>query len=161
MTPGTRNARIWPWIVMLACACSLGSARPAAPATAHAAKRPWHATSKRSSAAASRAAAASRVPAASRAAATRTPPAVELVETVPVDLEHFQCGLCGGPVDAALAAYLGKITHPAQKTVGDSRGATRAASQFLCSFSVDGDTENFRRALNDELKLFVSVELQA
>jgi len=57
--------------------------------------------------------------------------AVHDVETRAVDIEHLQGGIGDGARDMSRGANLGKIAHPTQKPVGDTRRAARAAGNLM------------------------------
>src|SRR6266700_7614090 len=77
-------------------------------------------------------------------------PAIHLVKTMLVNFEQLQCGLCGGLVNAALAAHLGKVAHATQQTVRDARSAPCPMGQFVGAFAVNADAKNLRRPFNHE-----------
>src|SRR5207248_11118020 len=87
--------------------------------------------------------------------------AINVVETVLVDFEHLQRRLRSGLIDFAVPANLGIIAHAAQQTVRDAGCSTTTAGDFQGTGSVDSHVENFRGALDDDLQIFMSVELQA
>ena len=87
--------------------------------------------------------------------------AVELVEAVGVDFQHFEGGVGGGAVDFALGADLGEVADAAEEAVGDAGGSAGAHGDFGGSVAVDGDSEDVGGALDDEAELVVGVELEA
>src|SRR5439155_17149622 len=74
--------------------------------------------------------------------------AVQLVESVTVDLEPLEMTLGDGARDAPVVLDLGEIAHALQETVGDARGAAGTAGDLLRSGAVDLDTQDARRALD-------------
>src|SRR2546422_3483156 len=75
--------------------------------------------------------------------------AVELVESVTVDLQPFEVTLGDGTRDPPVVLDLGEIAHALQETVGDARGAAGTAGDLLRPGTVDLDTQDARRALDD------------
>ena len=86
--------------------------------------------------------------------------AVDFVEAVLVDLEHLKRGLGGRKVDFARAADLRVVADASQQAIRNARSATGAAGNFPRAVFVDFNAQNFRRALDDHLQIFVRVELK-
>src|SRR5437773_2761121 len=86
--------------------------------------------------------------------------AVQLVESVTVDLEPLEMTLGDGARDAPVVLDLGEIAHALQETVGDARGAAGTAGDLLRSGAVDLDTQDARRALDDLDQVAGGVEIQ-
>src|SRR5437763_10588587 len=86
--------------------------------------------------------------------------AVNLIEPMLIHLEHVEGGLGCGLVNSSVAAHLGKVTHPAQQTVGNSRGASGTVGKLRRAFVVNLDTQNLGGTLDDEFQLFIGIELQ-
>ena len=86
--------------------------------------------------------------------------AVELVEAVGVHFEHFEGVFGGCAVDFAGAANLSVIANAAQEAVGDARSSAGTHGDFGSSWGIDGNVEDFGRALDDGAEIFVGVELQ-
>src|SRR5437016_6016571 len=74
--------------------------------------------------------------------------------------EHVERGLGCDLVDSTVTPHLGKVPHPAQQTVGNSRGASGPVGKLDRAFVVNLDTQYLGGALNDEFQLFVGIELQ-
>src|ERR1700682_1286846 len=86
--------------------------------------------------------------------------AVHDVETRAVDIEHLQGGIGDRPRDMSGGANLGKIAHPAQKPVGDTRRAARAARDLDRALGLNGDLEQPGRARDNAGELLSGIELQ-
>ncbi|MNI88595.1 hypothetical protein D3C73_1459100 [compost metagenome] len=56
--------------------------------------------------------------------------AVLVIEATLIDIQQVQGKIGNRLGNVALAAYFGKIAHPAQQAVGDSRRATGATGNF-------------------------------
>ena len=87
--------------------------------------------------------------------------AVELVEAVGVDFEHFEGGHGGGTVDLSLGADFGVVADAAEEAVGDAGCAARAHGDLGGVVAVDGNSEDFGGAFDDPAEFIVGVELEA
>ena len=87
--------------------------------------------------------------------------AVEFVEAVGVDFEHFEGSHGGGTVDFPLGSYFRKITDAAEEAVGDAGCASGTHGDFGGAVAIDGDAEDLGGALDDPAEFVVGVELEA
>src|SRR5438045_1357005 len=87
--------------------------------------------------------------------------AIHLVESVAIDFQHLQRRLGSGQVDVASTSDLSIITYPPKQAVGNTRCPARTTGDFEGTRLIDFDPQNLSRALDDELKIFGLVELQA
>src|SRR4029077_16611448 len=62
--------------------------------------------------------------------------AVTAVESLRVDLEHFQGPSGGRGADLAAPLHLGEVPNPLQQAVGDARGATRTGGDRLSALGI-------------------------
>src|SRR6185369_6248811 len=86
--------------------------------------------------------------------------AIDLVESMLVDFEHLERGLGSRKVDLPRAANLGIIADPSQQAIRNAWSATRAAGNFPSAFFVDFDAQNFSRAFDNHLQIFICIKLK-
>ena len=86
---------------------------------------------------------------------------VHFIEALGIDLDHHQRRVRDAAGDAALAADLGEVAHPAQQGVGHPRRAARAGGDFQRAFGIDRHIEQAGRALDDAGELVVGVIVEA
>lgn len=87
--------------------------------------------------------------------------AVEFVEAVGVDFEHFEGGDGGGTVDVAGGADFGIVADAAEEAVGDAGCAAGTHGDLGGTVAVDGDSEDFGGTFDDPAEFVVGVELEA
>ena len=76
-------------------------------------------------------------------------PFIHLVKSLLVDIKHGKSLRSGLLVDHSLRPHLGKVTHPAQEVVGDTRCTSRTSGYFVCPLLIDLHTEQSSRAQDD------------
>ena len=109
--------------------------------------------------------AAARLPTPDRPAAEllddrQQQPAVDLVESVPVHLEHLQRPSATSLRDAAVGAHLRVVAHPAQQPVRHARRAARARGHLRGRLALDRHAEDARRPQHDLLDVLLGVEVE-
>src|SRR5579884_788619 len=86
--------------------------------------------------------------------------AVNLVEAVLVHFEHLEGGFRCGQVDFAGTPHLGVIPDPAEQPIRNAWRSAGAAGKLRRSRVINLDTQNLRRALQNDLEILDRVKLQ-
>ena len=88
-------------------------------------------------------------------------PPVSGIEATVIHPVHAQgLGHQFGVNAVGLSLNTGHIPNPAQKTVGDSRGAAAGTGDPGAGFGGEVDLQQIRRASHDRLQVLLAVELQ-
>ncbi len=86
---------------------------------------------------------------------------VHLVQSPVVDSQHLEGLLGHRACDHTIPPYLGHVTGPAEKPVGNAGSAATPAGEFSRALSIKRHVEHPRRTLHDPCQLFRRVEIKA
>ena len=76
-----------------------------------------------------------------------------------VHIQQVQGKVRHGLGDVALGTHLGKVSHAAQQTVGNSWRTASASSDFKGAFRVQGQAEDTRRPADNGRQIGGAIEL--
>ena len=83
-----------------------------------------------------------------------------MIEAVFIDIQQVQCAVGNHLTDLALGPHFGKVTHPAQQTIGNARRTASATGNLERAQCLNRQAENAGRATNDGRQVVDVIKLQ-
>ena len=83
-----------------------------------------------------------------------------MIKPVVIHMQHIECLIGNRRIHPACPSHLGKVAHPAQQPVSDTRRSPRATSDLACTLTVCLNVQQACRACHDLGQLLNGIEFK-